>query len=74
MYVPARFDFTDLYPILAFFRGSPDRPNYGFDTTAKAIAVNGRCFVEKMFRRDDIQVYMLRVLLEWADLIDESRD
>lgn len=72
MYVPARMDFTDLIPILAFFRGTPERPDLAFDTTAKAIAANGRCFVDKLFRVEDMQAYMFRLLMEWSDIVSRA--
>ncbi|ORX37296.1 glycosyl transferase family 90-domain-containing protein [Kockovaella imperatae] len=68
MYVPAKLDFSDLPDILAFFRGSPKHPDMGFDETAKAIAKNGQCFAQRMFRLEDLQAYMLRLLLEYARL------
>jgi hypothetical protein len=52
-----------------------------FDDTAKAIAMNGvsfssvrigvlltgqKCFVERMFRMEDLQAYMMRLFLEYA--------
>lgn len=54
-------------PMLMFsFRGSPYHPDLAFDKTAEALAHNGRCFVQRMFRLEDLQVYMMRLFLEYA--------
>lgn len=75
MYIPAKLDYSDLPDILAFFRGTPQRPDGGFDETAKALAQNGRCFAERMFRLQDLQAYMMRLFLEYARIAaDEGVD
>lgn len=48
------------------FRGSPQDPSSGFDLTAQAIARNGQYFVERMYRLQDLQLYMMRLFLEYA--------
>lgn len=63
--------------ILAFFAGAPGGNSTsadGFDETARALAHNGRCFAERMYRRRDVQAYMFRLLLEWARLTGSSGD
>ncbi|TXT13364.1 hypothetical protein VHUM_00731 [Vanrija humicola] len=75
MYIPSKLDFSDLADILAFFRGSPKRPDLAFDGTAKALAHNGKCFVERMFRLEDLQAYMFRLFLEYARIVaDDDED
>jgi len=77
MYVPAKLDFSDLPDIMSFFAGSVRHPEIAFDETAKALAQNGKCFVERMFRYDDLQAYMMRLFLEYARLTapeDEDMD
>lgn len=66
MYVPTRLDYSDLPTIMSFFRGTPSAPNEGFDEVAKALAANGKCFVNRMFRVEDLQAYMFRLFLEYA--------
>ncbi|KAI2638381.1 hypothetical protein GGS21DRAFT_507961 [Xylaria nigripes] len=41
---------------------------------AKWIAKEGRKWVEKAIRKEDMEVYMFRLLLEWGRVIDENRD
>ncbi|WVQ65645.1 uncharacterized protein L199_003823 [Kwoniella botswanensis] len=75
MYVPAKLDFSDLTDIMAFFRGTPKHPELGFDETAAALARNGQCFVQRMFRMEDLQAYMMRLFLEYARIAaDEGVD
>ncbi|WVR06467.1 hypothetical protein IAU60_003498 [Kwoniella sp. DSM 27419] len=75
MYVPAKLDFSDLTDIMAFFRGTPKHPELGFDETAAALARNGQCFVQRMFRMEDLQAYMMRLFLEYARITaDEGVD
>ncbi|KIR75552.1 hypothetical protein I310_00245 [Cryptococcus deuterogattii CA1014] len=66
MYIPAKLDFSDLPDIMAFFRGTPTYPELAFDETAQALARNGKCFVQRMFRMEDLQAYMMRLFLEYA--------
>ncbi|EIW73449.1 hypothetical protein TREMEDRAFT_42362 [Tremella mesenterica DSM 1558] len=75
MYIPSKLDFSDLMDIMSFFRGSPQHPELAFDETAKALARNGQCFVQRMFRSQDLEAYMMRLFLEYARLAaDEDVD
>ncbi|KAL1408186.1 hypothetical protein Q8F55_004991 [Vanrija albida] len=75
MYIPSKLDFSDLADILAFFRGSPKQRDLMFDGTAKALGHNGKCFVERMFRIEDLQAYMFRLFLEYARIVaDDDED
>lgn len=46
-------DYSDIPSVLAFFRGSPDpsAKDPGRDEVARRIASNGRCWVERTWRR-----------------------
>ncbi|ODO05163.1 hypothetical protein L198_01851 [Cryptococcus wingfieldii CBS 7118] len=74
MYIPAKLDFSDLPDIMAFFRGSPTYPEFAFDETAEALAINGKCFVQRMFRLEDMQAYMMRLFLEYARIAADEGD
>ncbi|WVQ73253.1 hypothetical protein IAR50_002821 [Cryptococcus sp. DSM 104548] len=74
MYIPAKLDFSDLPDIMAFFRGSPTYPEFAFDETAEALAINGKCFVQRMFRLEDLQAYMMRLFLEYARIAADEGD
>ena len=57
-------DYSDIYPIMAFFAGSPDGRTRGNDDLAEQIAEQGKQFAEEHWRWEDMQAYMLRLLLE----------
>jgi hypothetical protein len=40
---------------------------------AEAIAREGRVWTEKVLRKEDMEIYMFRLLLEWGRLTDERR-
>lgn len=72
-YVPIKMDYSDLYSVLAFFRGSPSGRG-SHDEVARRIARNGQCWVARTWRREDVEVYMFRLYLEWARLVSDDRD
>lgn len=45
-YVPVKMDYSDLYSVLAFFRGSPSGRG-SHDEVARRIAKNGQCWVDR---------------------------
>ncbi|CED82145.1 cap1-related protein [Phaffia rhodozyma] len=73
-YVPANVDFSDLYTILAFFRGSPSSTKGMHDRVAHRIASNGQCWVERTWRIQDMQAYAFRLLLEFERAVSPDRD
>ncbi|KXH67437.1 hypothetical protein CSAL01_02559 [Colletotrichum salicis] len=68
-YVPVDVRFHELWDLLSYF---------GIDTEGKrraeAIAEEGRAWSRKALRREDMRVYMFRLLLEWGRLVDDERD
>lgn len=69
-FVPLDNTFQDLYSVLDFF-GDGDGPG---DMAARLIAERGREWSEAVLRRDDMRLYVWRLLLEWARVCDENRD
>ncbi|SPO02157.1 related to capsular associated protein [Cephalotrichum gorgonifer] len=41
---------------------------------ARWIASQGKAWAEKALRREDMEVYLFRLLLEWARVVDDKRD
>ncbi|EIW70562.1 beta-1,2-xylosyltransferase 1 [Tremella mesenterica] len=72
-YVPSKMDYSDLFSIMTFFRGTPSGKG-SHDEVARRIALNGQCWVERTWRREDLEVYMFRLYLEYARLISSDRD
>ncbi|KAI4233698.1 MAG: hypothetical protein LQ352_008227 [Teloschistes flavicans] len=86
-FVPMDNRYDDLYTILTYFLGVGDPPgtqpvagpgNDAFvrrhEEEGKRIAVKGREWAKKVLRREDIEIYMFRLLLEYGRIIDDNRD
>lgn len=71
-FVPMDNRFTDYYGIMEFFRGYQGRNSH--DEAAKRIAMEGKEWAERVLRREDMQIYMLRLLLEYARVMDDDRE
>ncbi|KAF1913124.1 hypothetical protein BDU57DRAFT_541794 [Ampelomyces quisqualis] len=76
-FVPVDLRLHDLFSSLAYFGG------YGVDDRnkrmegklkeAEKIARDGKVWTEKVLRKEDMEVYMFRLLLEWGRLTDDKR-
>ncbi len=72
-YVPMDNRYGDWFGIMEYFLGyggsSP-----GHDAVAQKIATEGRDWALKVMRKEDMQVYVLRLLLEYARVLDDKRE
>ncbi|KID72237.1 Beta-1,2-xylosyltransferase 1 [Metarhizium brunneum] len=68
-FVPFDNTFQDLYPLLDFFSDT----NGPGDAAARFIAEQGQSWSERVLRREDMGLYVWRLLLEWARVCDENR-
>jgi hypothetical protein len=81
-FVPMDNRFLDIYGIMEFFLGesipgdSPDRNRTiaGRDLMGKKIALDGRDWAKRVLRVKDMEIYMYRLLLEYARVMDEKRE
>ncbi|KAF1965629.1 hypothetical protein BU23DRAFT_584903 [Bimuria novae-zelandiae CBS 107.79] len=80
-FVPMQNSFSDLYSILEYFigvLGGEDDGTVvmrdGHDEQARKIAIQGKEWAEKVLRREDMLVCLLRLLLEYRRLCEEERD
>lgn len=82
--MPLSNDFDELYAILTYLTGvQPDVTVDGeehlgelikaHDKVAEKIADTSRVWAKKVLRREDIDVYMYRLVLEYARLMDDRR-
>ena len=72
-FVPMDNRFGDYYGILEYFMGyGTERPAH--DAEAEKIANDGKAWAEKVLREEDMQIYVLRLLLEYARVSDEKRE
>ncbi|KAF2807159.1 uncharacterized protein BDZ99DRAFT_465089 [Mytilinidion resinicola] len=82
-FVPMDNSFVDIYGILDYFIGTgveeKDKEGNVFiegahDEQAKEIALKGQEWAERVLRKEDMQVYVMRLYLEYARICDDNRD
>ncbi|TGJ78362.1 hypothetical protein E0Z10_g10403 [Xylaria hypoxylon] len=66
-FVPFDNTFMDIYAIMDYFLD-------GHDAEGQRIAEEGRNWASKVLRREDMMLYMWRLLLEYARVLDPQRD
>ncbi|KJK61805.1 hypothetical protein P875_00086663 [Aspergillus parasiticus SU-1] len=71
-FVPMDSLYMDVYGILQYFMGYKGRDRH--DKQAEKIAMDGKSWAEKVLRQEDMQIYVYRLLLEYARLCDDQRD
>ncbi|KAK3310259.1 glycosyltransferase family 90 protein [Chaetomium strumarium] len=83
-FVPVDLRFHALHSTLTYFVGLPKK--YGRRMNGREvemaarqedgrwIAEEGKRWAEKALRREDREVYLFRLLLEWARVVDDNRD
>ncbi|KAI1496833.1 hypothetical protein F5X99DRAFT_421812 [Biscogniauxia marginata] len=67
-FVPLDVRLADFWPALSYFGGSAGAAE------GEEIATAGRDWAQKALRKEDMQVYMFRLLLEWARIVDDRRE
>jgi len=71
-FVPMDNTYIDIYGILDYFLGFE---GYGaHDDAAKKIALGGQDWANKVLRKEDMQIYVYRLLLEYARICSEERE
>lgn len=79
-FVPMNNRFTDYYSLLAYFIGCSaevcglDGAIEGHDKEAQAIAEAGAEWAKKVLRKEDMQIYVARLLLEYGRITDDQRE
>ncbi|KAI0473676.1 hypothetical protein GGR56DRAFT_544292 [Xylariaceae sp. FL0804] len=81
-FVPIDLRFHGLHSTVSYFVGLRERGvlngreqlTAGRKDDAKWIAEEGRKWASRAIRREDMEVYMFRLLLEWGRVIDDDRD
>ncbi|KAI1344356.1 hypothetical protein F5Y15DRAFT_110339 [Xylariaceae sp. FL0016] len=72
-FVPMDNRFGDYYGIMEYFLGY-DESHPDHDEEAQKIAMAGKDWAERVLRKEDMQIYVLRLLLEYARLADDRRE
>ena len=78
-FVPMDNRYLDFYGIMEYFMGyslpeDPKRIVEGHDAAAEAIALAGQEWASKVLRKEDMQIYVFRLLLEFARVTDDNRE
>ncbi|ORX98030.1 capsule-associated protein-like protein CAP1 [Clohesyomyces aquaticus] len=81
-FVPMDNSFVDIYGILDYFIGTglEYKTEDGkvvegaHDAAAEKIATAGKEWAEKVLRREDMQIYVMRLFMEYARICDDQRD
>ncbi|KAK0747824.1 hypothetical protein B0T21DRAFT_301911 [Apiosordaria backusii] len=73
-FVPIDIRFQALHSTLAYFVGLKDQTKEHGSTDGKWIAEQGAKWASKALRREDRQIYLFRLLLEWGRLVNDRRD
>ncbi len=66
-FVPFDSSYRDIYAIMDYFIN-------GHDSEAETIAYEGSEWSKKAYRREDMKLYVWRLLLEYARVVDDNRD
>ncbi|KAI0384146.1 glycosyltransferase family 90 protein [Hypomontagnella monticulosa] len=81
-FVPVDLRYHALHSTMAYFIGLKNRGlingrqqlTDGREEDARWIAEQGRKWADKALRKEDMEVYLFRLLLEWGRVIDDNRD
>lgn len=79
-FVPQDLRLHGVWSTLAYFagvRGDVDGKNLSMEShlkEAEMIAEEGRTWAGKVLRKEDMEIYFFRLLLEWGRLTDDNRD
>jgi len=73
-FVPMDNTFADIYGIMEFLIGNEITGLAGHDDVARSIAEQGKAWAEKVLRLEDMQIYVFRLLLEYARVCDDERE
>lgn len=74
-YIPADLRLgSGFWSVFEFFSGGPNDKNGQGPDMAKKIAEQGRDWTRKALRKEDMQIYMFRLLLEWGRITHDERE
>ncbi|PQE25101.1 capsular associated protein [Rutstroemia sp. NJR-2017a BVV2] len=82
-FVPLDNRYDELYSILTYFIGLGDPKTAGrdgkpyvqrHDFEARKLGRQGREWAARVLRNEDIEIYLFRLLIEYARIIDDNRD
>ncbi|KAF2091767.1 glycosyltransferase family 90 protein, partial [Saccharata proteae CBS 121410] len=72
-FVPMDNSYVDLYGLVEYFLGGDGGRREAHDVEAAKMAMEGQEWARKVLRREDMQVYVHRLLLEYARVCRDER-
>lgn len=72
--MPVKVDYSDIYDIQAFFRGTDEAGAEGESALAERIASQGLEWSHTHWRKEDLTAYVFRLYLEYARLVSPNRN
>jgi len=72
-FVPVDGRLDDIWGLLAYFGGVGENARDAHKDEAKTISEDGRDWAGKVLRKEDMEIYMFRLLLEWGRIVDDRR-
>jgi hypothetical protein len=76
-FVPVDGRLHGVWHLIAYFGGTGRGlrgDGNGHDREGEKIAEEGRDWAARVLRKEDMEVYMFRLLLEWARIVDDRRE
>jgi hypothetical protein len=73
-FVPVDGRLHDVWDLLAYFGGTRTHFENAHASEAERIAGDGRERAAQVLRKEDMEVYMFRLLLEWGRIVDDQRN
>lgn len=70
-YVPVKVDYSDLYDIMTFFRGTPDGKG-AHDELGKKIGLAGKHWARDHWRKQDMAAYMCTLSLAARPVVSSA--
>ncbi|KAH8730322.1 hypothetical protein GQ44DRAFT_607047 [Phaeosphaeriaceae sp. PMI808] len=72
-FIPMDNTFVDLYGVMEYFVGTRSS-SYAHDDEARRVAEAGKEWADKVLRKEDMLIYVYRLLLEYARVVDDKRE
>lgn len=73
-FVPVDGRLHRVWDLLAYFGGAGTDGQRGHTVEAETIAEDGRKWAAQVLRKEDMEIYMFRLLLEWGRIVDDQRN
>lgn len=73
-FVPVSIGFEEIYDVMKWFLGDAGGRRCAHDEAGERIAEEGRIWAERVLGKEDMLLYLWRVVLEYARLVDDGRE